>query len=187
MEPLFPHPPEAVLINVAAVTNQRERCVFRWLTALFTGVALVLINANVIYAAGASNGIEAKPGEIVLLRDVPHRQATRPGSPSNALLLDAGPEEQIGDAINNAGLVEINEQDAAQIHSGISAQPAGPTFSIPSSDKLSEGRSVNSVGVFGTASDVVMQGVGNIGRVTDGIGDQVGSVTGSLVNHIKTQ
>jgi hypothetical protein len=184
VDSFIPYLSETVGVNPSLFKKQGQGITFRRGAVLAIGVMVVATFGNVVFAAGATRGVEAKPGDIVLLRDVPHRIATRPGYPGNALLLDVGPEEQIAGAMRQEGLVEINDQDAAVIHSGISTQVARPLSPTLQSNPLENSGSTISAGSLGATNGVVMRSLSNINRVTDGIASKVNSATGSLGRYI---
>lgn len=139
---------------------------------------------NTAVAAGATQRVEARPGEIVILRDVPKRPAARPGSPGKALLLDAGQAKRFVSEPRMNGLVEIGDVDAAAINTGAASPLSVPEFSIPPTSLNSQNPTVNSSLRGGFAGGgTVMRSIGNIHRVTEGLDKQINAVVRPLRTH----
>ena len=77
-------------------------------------VAALLAPASA-WAAGARTGVEAKPGEMVLLRDVSARAAYRPAPPGIAIIVDPTPTRELGNAL---GTGELSDEDFASLSTG---------------------------------------------------------------------
>lgn len=165
--------------------RRHRRRLIRWVAVMLPCSAVVLTNFNTANAAGARRGMEAGPGEIVLLHDVPKRPAVRSGYPGTSLLVDVGPVRQTGNTKNYEGLVELNDQDAAVISAGSATQIMRPISPLISSGQHSPGRSSTSVGRIGiTSGGGIVRSIGNVTRATDGISTQIGAAMGSLSSQI---
>lgn len=134
-------------------------------------VTLMLVPA-MASASGARKGVDAKPGEIVLLRDVSARHAVRPKPPGMALIVNPSPKDTIDQTL---GTGELSDAEYAAIGGG---SPAGPTPAIaqvtgralaPLGGTNGGGGAVAGSGI-GQALGVPM---GALGNVTRGVGDQV--------------
>ena len=66
-------------------------------TALILLVILVPAGA---LASGARQGVQPRPGEMVLLRDVSTRPAYRPAPPGMALIADPSPQRELAGALH---------------------------------------------------------------------------------------
>lgn len=79
----------------------------------------VALTANAALAADAHTSDKAKPGEIVLLRKVDMRPATRMAPPGIALIVDPSPKREIGAVLssNDEGMVELADADIASVTS----------------------------------------------------------------------
>jgi hypothetical protein len=133
--------------------------------------------------AGARRGVQAKPGEIVLLRNAAARPADRaPVSPGVALIVNPSPRGQV-DAALGLGGDEISDADFASL----SATPRAPqTHGGGTVNRAIDGALAGSMGgtsrpggdVSGNGvSNVVGGPMGAVGNATRGIGSQV---TGAL-------
>ncbi|HET7932153.1 MAG TPA: hypothetical protein VFL63_12305 [Rhodanobacteraceae bacterium] len=124
-------------------------------------------------AAGARNGVHAKPGEIVLLRNVPTRPAVRTAPPGLALLVDPTPNAQIKGALGSA---EMSDAEAGAINAPVRAATGDLTATLT-------GRaSITTTGTTGGLAtprqpDNHTGPLGAVGSATRAIGPQV---TGAL-------
>lgn len=66
-------------------------------------------------AAGSRAAVEAKPGEIVLMRAVPSRPAARSMPPGQALLVDPSPESEIESGLSH---LEIASDSYGRVSAG---------------------------------------------------------------------
>jgi hypothetical protein len=124
------------------------------------------------HAADAHRAVNAKPGDIVLLRTVPARPAARPAPPGMALMVSPTPQSEIAASLGSG---ELSDEDIAQL----GATPSS-TMQLPSTvgrtlDGMLVGGSGNgSNAVAGNGvSNTVSAPIGAVGNATRGIGDQV--------------
>lgn len=84
-------------------------------------LAFLAFSSSAAQAADAHTGVKAKPGEIVLLRQVDARPATRMAPPGLALLVNPSPKREIGDALGTQGdgMVELGDTDFATLTSSM--------------------------------------------------------------------
>jgi len=160
------------------------------ITATPAGAALLAVLAMLLPPAaanagdgsGARQGVKARPGEIVLLRNVATRPADRsPVSPGMALIVNPSPRGQV-DAALGLGSDEMSDTDFASLSATPrTAQARGGTV-----DRAVNGALGTAVGgnahagnpVAGNGvSNVVSGPMGAVGHATRGIGDRV---TGAL-------
>ena len=148
---------------------------------LLTSVCLIALAAcpPAAHAADAHVGVQAKPGEMVLLRDVSARPAYRPAPPGIALIVDPTPRREINQALDTG---ELSDEDFAQMSSGQQLQAAN--LPIPArmtrqalEGVLGQGGSGQVKGASGVTSAGLVGGSGAVGQATRGIGAQV---TGAL-------
>lgn len=130
------------------------------------------------YAADAHVGVKAKPGEMVLLRDVHARPAYRPAPPGIALIVDPTPRREIG---NTLGTGELSDEDFASLSSGQQLQvdqgPMPARMTRQALDGvLGQGDAGQVRGATG-AGGALGGSLGAVGQTTRGIGAQV---TGAL-------
>jgi hypothetical protein len=124
------------------------------------------------HAADAHRAVTAKPGDIVLLRNVPTRPAVRAAPPGMALMASPSPRPEVLAALGGS---ELSDEDIAQL--GATPSPAVQLSST------AVGRTLDSVlaGSSGSGGTVAGNGVSNtisapvgaVGNATRGIGDQV--------------
>ncbi|WP_139942943.1 hypothetical protein [Fulvimonas soli] len=131
-------------------------------------------------AVDTHRAVQAKPGEIVLMRDVASRPAYRQGTPGMALIVDPSPRAEIGAAL---GTEELSDADA----SGLSA--GGATGHQTTVERVTGGAlgavlgtgNGNGGNVAGNGvSNVVSGPLGAVGGATGGIGAQVTGAIGQL-------
>ncbi|HTV85246.1 MAG TPA: hypothetical protein VME63_07565 [Dyella sp.] len=140
-------------------------------------------------ADGARVAQKAKPGEIVLIRNVATRPADRaPTAPGLALMVSASPNPQLSNNMSGAGSGEITDAEIADLNAGPNAgNPASGSTGVQRSLRTalganSGGNSAGAVSNNGVSNLVsgTAGGAGAAASVTDstrGIGDQV---TGAL-------
>ncbi len=135
-------------------------------------LTLLLLLPAMASASGARKGVQAKPGEMVLLRDVSARHAVRPKPPGMALLVNPSPKSNIDQTL---GTGELSDAEYAAIGSG------GPAGSSPVIAQVT-GRALAPLGgLTATTGAVSGNGIGQalgvpmgaVGNVTRGVGDQV--------------
>ncbi len=139
--------------------------------ALLLLATLMLLPA-MASASGARKGVHAKPGELVLLRDVSARHAVRPKPPGMALIVNPSPKDNIDQTL---GTGELSDAEYAAIGGG---RPTGATPVIAQVT----GRALAPLGgLSGTTGAASGNGMGQalgmpmgaVGNMTRGVGDQV--------------
>lgn len=119
-------------------------------------------------AADAHTGVHAKPGEIVLLRDVSARPAYRPAPPGIALIVDPTPTREIHQSL---GTGEMTDEDFAAMSTGqVDARSGSATMPVQMTDRALQG----SMGRL-TGESSVFSG-SSFGR---SVGGATGAVTGA--------
>lgn len=122
------------------------------------------------HAADAHRAVGAKPGDIVLLRNVPTRPAARPAPPGMALMVSPSPQPEVVASLESG---ELSDDDIARL--GAAPSPAAQVRSMV-------GRPLDLALVRGSGGDAVAGHVagsavagpmGAVGSATRGIGDQV--------------
>lgn len=123
------------------------------------------------HAADAHRAVDAKPGDIVLLRTVSTRPAARPAPPGMALMVSPSPQTEI---LASLGSGELSDEDIAQL--GATPSPSAQLQSTVVGRTLdgmlvrsSAGTSVAGNGV----SNTVSAPMGAVGGATRDIGNQV--------------
>lgn len=122
------------------------------------------------HAADAHRAVDARPGDIVLLRTVSTRPAARPAPPGMALMVSPSPQPEIFASLDSS---ELSDDDIAQL----GATPS-PTAQLQSTvgqtldGMLVRGGGSNTVAGNGV-SNTVAAPIGAVGNATGGIGDQV--------------
>ena len=144
--------------------------------SLKTGLMLALATSlpSAALAADAHQGVQAKPGEIVLLRNVAARPAYRLAPPGMALIVDPSPERELARALDPD---ELSEADYASLDAS-SSRDRGHATTVGNAVGVALGGSVASglVGerAAGTGfSSLVAGPTGAIGRATGNIDNQV--------------
>jgi len=100
------------------------------LAALFAaGVLLGSAWPAIGQAAGSRAAVEARPGEITVLRAVPARPAARSAPPGRALLIDPSPEAELESGLSH---MEIASESYGRVSAGGTgtASPAGISGSM---------------------------------------------------------
>lgn len=137
-------------------------------------LAMLLVPAAVL-AADAHQAVKAKPGDIVVLRNVATRPAYRPAPPGMALMVDPSPRHEISRAL---GTEELSDADYASLDATPAQGTRGGTTvervigSALGSSVGNTGGRLNNVAGNGV-SNVVSGPLGAVGNTTRGIGDQV--------------
>lgn len=149
--------------------------------ALFVCAALLGMLPALACADGARIAQKAKPGEIVLIRNVAARPADRPPTaPGMALMVSASPNPQlVGTMTGSSSPGEISDTDIANLNAG----PAAGGLSVQSGVQHSLGVALGTNAGGNHAAAVSSNGVSNMlgaptagGAIADGtrnIGDQV--------------
>jgi hypothetical protein len=130
--------------------------------------------------------VHAGPGEIVLLRNVATRPATRaPLSPDMALIVNPSPRSQLDRALGLDG-AEMSDADIASLNATSSSAQAraGTTVTRVMQAVLagdSSGHASGAAPVAGNGmSNVISAPMGAVGNATRGIGDQVSGALSQL-------
>lgn len=114
-------------------------------------------------AAGSRAAVDAKPGEIVLLRSVPSRHAARSMPPGRALLIDPSPKSEMEQGLSH---LEISPASYGQVAAGAGNGPVAPG------------------GMSGSINSITQQLVGGSAHRGDSApsaaGGAMGAVTGSI-------
>lgn len=149
-----------------------RHCRVQWAMPLAACVALLPIAAS---ASGARHGVDAKHGEMVLLRSVAPRQAYRTAPPGIAVIVDPSPRSDINRML---GTGELSDDEYAALGAGAAPQ-ARPGTSIEQVTHTALGGAMGNL----TGRDGVVSGsgmtrtmsvpLGAIGTATRGIGDHV--------------
>lgn len=136
----------------------------------------LLIPLSGAMAADAHVAVQAKPGEMVLLRNVSARSAIRQAPPGVALIANPSPRDNLSAAL---GANELSDSDYANLDASASG-PRGVHATtaermVESALGGSLGRSPNrSGGVAGNGfSNLIGGPTGAIGRTTGGIDNQI--------------
>ncbi|MFP4217070.1 MAG: hypothetical protein ACLFVH_14200 [Phycisphaerae bacterium] len=144
-------------MSTRSVTGSRLAASF----LLLGGALVALAGPSSLSAAGSRAAVEAKPGEIVVLRAVPARHAARPMPPGRALLVDASPKSELEQGLSH---LEISSAGYGQVAAG----GAGP---------------VATSGLGATVGSITQQlgGVGHARHSAPSMaGGAMGAATGSI-------
>lgn len=144
------------------------------LGACMTGVLMASISFPVaLHAADAHTGVHPKPGEIVLLRDVPTRPAVRQAPPGLALLVDPTPNDQLGAGL---GGLEMSDSETGAISAPIQRATRTLNASLATHPLLATPRGYgNQSAPRGAATNTTPLSV--VGNATRGVGS---TITGAL-------
>ncbi|KZC18035.1 hypothetical protein RHOFW510R12_08525 [Rhodanobacter sp. FW510-R12] len=145
---------------------------------LIDGLLLVLgasLLSSAACAADAHLAVQAKPGDMVLLRNVNTRPAYRPAPPGMALMVDPSPRRELARAL---GADELSDADFAGLDAG-SPQHGGHGTVVQQMVGNALGGTLG--GGNGSNGTTAGLGIGNamagplgaVGDTTRGIGDQV--------------
>lgn len=148
----------------------------RLIVVLMLAVAL----PQVAQASGARQGVKAKPGEMVLLRDVSARHAYRPAPPGVALIADPTPNRELSSMLGTpSGMDELSDDDYAALGSSLGDvhHPQQTTVERVTGTAITGtlGRVTGGEGVLsgGQLSQTIGGPMGAVGNATRGVGDQV--------------
>ncbi len=145
------------------------------------GTLALLAATSAAQASGARQGVKARPGEIVLLRDVSTRPAYRMRPPGMALIADPSPRKELGSALGAGGMDELGDADYASMESGL-ADNALNRNDTTAVERVTNGmvnstlgRTVGDGGALsgGQLSRAIGGPMSAVGGATRGIGDQV--------------
>lgn len=135
---------------------------------------LATLAPAITWAADAHRGVTAKPGEIVLQRNVPARHAARPAPPGIALIVNPSPQRELQAAL---GTGELSDGEYAAIGSSIGTS-VQPTTQIAGTVDKTIGQGLAALG--GTHPSTLPGGnslggsaLGMVGSTTRGLGDTV--------------
>lgn len=154
----------------------------RWPMDAVFGALTLLLACQLAHASGARTGVKARPGEIVLLRDVAARPAYRMQPPGTALIANPSPRREVTNALGVDGMDELSDADYAAMESGVAnLRPAaghGRTVVEQVTGGVlgsTLGRADGEAGTFagGQLSRTIGGPMGAVGGATRGIGDQV--------------
>lgn len=122
-------------------------------------------------AGDAHVGVKNKHGEIVVMRDVPSRMATRQQPPGLALIVDPRPNRQLDAALGTA--TELSDSDIASMGasppSTVAHRVNGAMAGLLPVDTANTGGRTVSPGNAASGTNPM----GAVGNATRGIGDQV--------------
>lgn len=153
------------------------------LVALTAAVALMLSPGA--HAQDAHRAVQAKHGEMVLIRSVPTRVATRPAPPGMALIVDPRPNRQIDAALGThtqaAADGELGDADIAALGASpmgsamraLGARPANVLAMDPNHPGAGGRNDISGAAPGGSP-------MGAVGNATRGIGDQVQRALGAM-------
>lgn len=117
-------------------------------------VAALCVSASAL-AADAHQAVKAKPGDIVLLRNVSTRPAYRPAPPGMALMVDPSPQHKLGCAL---GTEELSDADYANLD----ATPARRMYRVTVVERVIGSALDSSLGNSGGRANVAGNGVSNV-------------------------
>ncbi|MCD9086535.1 hypothetical protein [Stenotrophomonas sp. SY1] len=149
-------------------------------TVLIGGLALLVV-CGAVQASGARQGVKARPGEIVLLRDVPARAAYRMQPPGQALIADPSPRRELAASLGTSGMDELSDADYASMESGL-ADNGLNGHGVTTVERVTSGvvsgtlgRAVGDGGALsgGQLARTIGGPMGAVNGATRGIGDQV--------------
>lgn len=156
----------------------REAKVSHYHNQLALVLAIALLTPTSVRAAGARTGVEARHGEMTLLRDVNARPAYRPAPPGIAIIVDPTPTRELGHAL---GTGELSDDDFASLSTGNRLQLVQDTAGNVAGSITSH--TVNgSLGIVGQEGGMVSgDGIGNalsaplgaVGGTTRGMGNRI--------------
>lgn len=144
------------------------------------GGSLLALGALVLaphaIAADAHQAVQARPGEIVLLRNVSARPAYREAPPGMALIVNPSPQHELDRSL---GTGELSDADYANLDATSSA--GNRTSNSTTVERMTSTALGGSIGTRAGGnglssngfSNVIAAPMGNVGRATGSIGDQV--------------
>lgn len=144
----------------------------------FTSVITLMIGAMLMPAsvlgADAHLAVKAKPGDIVLLRNVSTRPVYRPAPPGLALMVDPSPRSELSRTLGTNELSDAEYADlgATPIQTGAHQTMVGQMVDSALDGTLTGSNAHSSVVGSGVAN-LVAGPMGAVGHATGGIGDQV--------------
>lgn len=132
--------------------------------------------------ADAHQAVQAKPGEIVLLRNVATRPADRAAPPGMALIVNPSPQHELDGAL---GLGELSDDDYANLGASPASGQAHATSVQVMVDRALGGSTGGQAGLrTNAASSGMSQAMGGpmgaLNNATGGIGNQVQGALSAL-------
>ncbi len=126
------------------------------------------------WAADAHRGVTAKPGEIVLLRNVSARQAVRQAPPGIAIIVNPSPQRELQSVL---GTGELSDSEYATIQSNIGSA-LQPTTQIAGTMDKAIGQRLAALGggnlsALPGGSSLGGNALGAVGSTTRGLGDTI--------------
>ncbi|HEY8586927.1 MAG TPA: hypothetical protein VIL60_09395 [Rhodanobacter sp.] len=151
--------------------NRRHRRQIADRIILMLGALLLPVGAM---AADAHMAVKAKPGDIVLLRNLATRPAYRPAPPGIALMVDPSPRHELSRAL---GTTELSDDEyaslgATPVQSGHHVTVVGQMVDNALGGTLGGGNGRMGAPSNGV-SNLISGPLGTVGNTTRGIGDQV--------------
>ncbi|QOW19546.1 hypothetical protein INQ41_00090 [Lysobacter ciconiae] len=141
-----------------------------WVPLLLTSLVLMPATAS---ASGARKGVQARHGEMVILRNVSARHAVRPMPPGMALIVEPSPKRNIDQSL---GTGELSDEEYASLGAGSTSGPSPVVAQVT-------GRALAPLGAMTSTTNGAVSGngihqavgvsMGAVGNVTRGVGDQV--------------
>lgn len=157
------------------------------ISACVSGSAIALAVAGLVLpgtvvAADAHRAVQAKPGEIVMLRNVATRPAYRQAPPGMALIVNPSPKHEIDSAL---GTGELSDADYASLDASPGAGQTHATtvehmVGNALGGALGAGPSGRNEVASNGMSQVIAGPMGAVGGTTRGIGDQVQGALSAL-------
>jgi len=151
--------------------------------------AVMLLFSAASLAADAHMAVQAKPGDMVLLRNVSTRPADRQAPPGMALMVNPSPSRELAAAL---GTNELSDADYASMSASAPGGGAAHGTTVERVIGSALGGSFgsgggNANGVAGNGISNVINGpVGMVGATTRGVGDQVQGALSQLPGMITT-
>lgn len=158
--------------------RQDRRAVPLLFLAAVAGIGLPAM----VLGADAHQAVQAKPGEIVLLRNVATRPADRAAPPGMALIVNPSPQHELDGAL---GLGELSDDDYASLDASPARGHAGTTTVETIVNRALGGSTGAEVGLRNHATPsgmgTAMAGpMGALTNTTGGIGNQVQGALSAL-------
>lgn len=136
----------------------------------------VLAIAPSTRAADAHRGVQAAPGEIVMLRNVAARPAYRSAPPGMALIVNPSPRQELSHAL---GTDELSETDYAELDATSATGSGGHNTTVEQMLGRTLGSSVGGASARGGVAggngfgQMIAGPTGTLGGTAGGIGHQV--------------
>ncbi|MBE1160408.1 hypothetical protein [Dyella acidiphila] len=167
--------------------NHRQACRCVCALALF----MTMLVPAAAFADGAHVAQKAQPGDIVLIRNVATRPADRnPTAPGMALMVNASPNPQLGNALNgNGNAGEMTDSEIGDLTAGaVGGRGTGGQGGMQRSLTVAlgvngGGNNTGAVSAGNGVSNLVSGPAGAAGSVADstrGIGEQVSNAVSQI-------